>query len=262
MKKTVLCLLSAFTLLFAANAYAQKTLSVTPSRNYISVAVSEIAPFTVISVTDDIDVEFRQGPAASASIYGSDNLVELVDVSVLNGVLTVQYQQPVRVRGERRLKVMLSGPELTRVNVQNDGEVEIEGALNAQNLELHAMGLGEISADYVQADSVTLHATGRADIDLSNVQAQTLEAKAEGRGEIEASGTVSSAVLQNFGSGDIDAEHLRADMVSATVHGSGDISCYAAKSLDAHAMGSGKIKYKGYPAALTKTGKAKKIILD
>ena len=209
-------------------------------------------------MTDDIDVEFRQGPASTASIYGSDNLVDLVDVSVDNGVLTVKYAQPVRVRGERRLKVMLSGPELTRVNVQNDGEVDIEGTLNAKDLELHAMGLGDISADFVQADSVTLHATGRADIDVSNVTAQTLAAKAEGRGEIEASGSVTRATLENFGSGDIDADDLRADMVTAVVNGSGDVSCYAVKGLDAQVNGSGRVKYKGYPAALTKTVKPKK----
>lgn len=262
MKKTAVCLLAAFALLFTADAYAQKPLSVKPSQNYISVAVSEIAPFTVVSVTDDIDVEFRQGPTASASIYGSDNLVELVDVSVDNGVLTVQYAQPVRVRGERRLKVMLSGPELTRVNVQNDGEVDIEGALNAGDLELHAMGLGEISADFVQADTVTLHVTGRADIDVDNLNAKTLQAKAEGRGEIDVSGTVTRATLENFGSGDIDAEDLRADMVTAVVNGSGSVSCYAVKGLDAQVNGSGRVKYKGYPAALTKTGKAKKVVHD
>lgn len=262
MKRTILFAVCAGVLLLAMGAFAQKPLEVRAARSEASVTVDNWAPFTQVSVLDDIDVAFVQAAQTSATVFGSANLVELVDISVVNGVLQVKFSQPVRVRGEKRLEVLLTGPALEKITVQNDGEFEAEGLINAAALELHAMDRGEIALGTVQADRVFVHATGRAEAEISYLTADSFVAQAQDRGDIEAAGAASSAQLTNDGAGEIDAQHLRADTVTAQLNGSGDIKCRPVKVLTADVSGSGKIAYKGFPSTLTRTGKTRKIVRD
>lgn len=260
MRTTILFLSGAAVLLFAMGAFAQKPVNIKAGKAFASVTVADVQPFTSVSVLDDIDVAFTQSAQPSAGVYGSANLVELVEINVVNGVLQVKFSQPVRVRGEKRLEVVLSGPALEKVTVQNGGEFEAEGVLNATDLDLHVMGEGELSLGTVQAHAVSVHATGRAEAEIGYLTADSFTARAEGQADIEASGAVSSAELTNLGAGKVDAEHLRAAAVIATVNGTGDIKCRPVKELTANANGTGKIEYKGFPVTLTRTGKARKIV--
>lgn len=262
MKRTVVFTVCASVLLLGMGAFAQKPMEVRAMRSSASVTVPDLAPFTKVSVMDDIDVEFVQAAQTSATVYGAANLVELVDIDVVNGVLQVKFSQPVRVRGENRLEVLLTGPSLEKVSVQNGGEFEAEGMLNVADLELQAADQGEISLGTVQAGTVNVQASGRGEADISYLTANAFTAVAQDRAEVEVSGVVPMAELTNNGAGKIAAQHLRATAVTAVVNGAGDIKCRPVKTLTAHVSGSGKIIYKGFPSVLTNTGKTRKIVQD
>ena len=65
--------------------------TVTPSKKYITKELNNVSNFSSISVLGSPDVEYRQsnGSKTTVSIYGSDNLVDLLEVSTVNGVLQV-----------------------------------------------------------------------------------------------------------------------------------------------------------------------------
>lgn len=262
MKKTVVFAVCASVLLLGMGAFAQKPMEVRAVRSSSSVTVPDLAPFTKVDVMDDIEVAFVQAAQTSATVYGVANLVELVDIDVVNGVLQVKFKQPVRVRGENRLEVLLTGPSLEKVTVHNGGEFEAEGVLNTADLELQAAGQGEISLGTVRANSVNVQASGRAEADISYLTANAFTAVAQDRADVEVSGVVPAVELTNNGAGKIAAQHLRAAAVTAVVNGSGDIKCRPVKTLTAHVSGSGKIIYKGFPSVLTNTGKTRKIVQD
>lgn len=89
--------------------------SITPSKKYITKELNNVSNFSSIRVLGSPDVEYRQSSDSktTVSIYGSDNLVDLLEVSTVNGVLQVNIKKGVKIlSGERRLKVIASSPSL------------------------------------------------------------------------------------------------------------------------------------------------------
>lgn len=94
--------------------------SITPSKKYITKELNNVSNFSSIRVLGSPDVEYRQSSDSktTVSIYGSDNLVDLLEVSTVNGVLQVNIKKGVKIlSGERRLKVIASSPSLDDVDI-------------------------------------------------------------------------------------------------------------------------------------------------
>ena len=295
MKKMALAL-CALTLVFAWPVQA-KPVYVTASQNYITQEVTGLAPFTALSVSGQAEVDFRQGAEKEpfAVIYGSDNLVNLVEVKSDGKTLTVHYKDPLIIMGQRRLKVTVVAPSLERVEVRQSGEVDVQGLLTTTGLSLSADGEGEISFRSVNATNVTAQVSGDASIDFDSLACQTLNADARdtasfeserttcdavtlnasdraeasvggfsGRtvtaaasnnAEVDLKGTALTADLRASGSSELEADDLRADTVNATVSDSARMKVQAVQTLNADASKRATIVYKGYPDTINRHGK-------
>lgn len=235
-----------------------KAQTVTPSKKYITKELNNVGSFSAVNVLGSTDVEYRQssGSGTKVSIYGSDNLVDLVEVSAVNGVLQVSLKKGVRINsGERRLKVIASSPSLNRVDINGSADVYLKGMMKGSNLSLNIAGSGDIEAENLQYTGISCSVKGSGDVELKNVKANAVKADVQGSGDVEIKGSTRQATLTVKGSGDIKAEKLTADNVVANISGSGDINCYASKKLDAKVSGSGDIEYKGSPSSVSKEGR-------
>ncbi len=299
MKKLTLAL-CALTLVSAWPVQA-KPVVVTASQNYVTQEVTGLAPFTALSVSGQAEVDFRQGAEKEpfAVIYGSDNLVNLVEVKSDGKTLTVHYKDPLIIMGQRRLKVTVVAPSLERVEVRQSGEVDVQGLLSTTDLSLSADGEGEISFHSVNAAKVTAHASGDASIDFDSLSCQTLNAdvrdtasfesertscdavtvNAAGRGEasvegfagrtltataanyaeVDLKGSALVADLRASDSAELEADDLRGDTVNATVTDSARMKVQALQTLNADASKRGTIMYKGYPDKVNRHGKESNI---
>ena len=251
----VTSMLAVLTFLFVAGIQAQ---TVTPSKKYITKELNNVSNFSSIEVVGSTDVEYRQsnGSKTTISIYGSDNLVDLLEVSTANGVLQVNIKKGVKIlSGERRLKVIASSPSLNEVDIKGSADVYLKGIIKGADLNLNITGSGDIEAENLQYTNLSAFVKGSGDIDVKNTKAVTVRTIVSGSGDVNIRGSAQSAMLTVNGSGDISADKLVATNVTATVSGSGDISCYASKQLDAKVSGSGDIEYKGSPSVVNKQGK-------
>lgn len=251
-----LFLLTAILMLSMISGCALKQQRYTGSNNYITVTAFDNASFDGITVTGSPDVEYTQTPEpGKVLIYGPDNLVDLLELNIRGGVLTVQYKSDIIIAGDRRPKVIASGRELRKVTVTGSGDIEIKNTVEGDNLEVMVTGSGDVEAHRLHFRSINAWVTGSGDIDLGYVQCDHFSAQVTGSGDIEAGGEAGDASLTVSGSGDIDAEELRVKNTSARVTGSGSIDCRAEQRLDATVQGSGDITYRGNPAQLTLNGK-------
>ena len=251
----VTSMLAVLMFLFITGMQAQ---TVTPSKKYITKELNNVSNFSSIKVLGSTDVEYRQssGSKTEISIYGSDNLVDLLEVSTANGVLQVNIKKGVKIlSGERRLKVIASSPSLDEVDIKGSADVYLKGTIKGVDLTLNITGSGDIEAENLQYTNLSAYIKGSGDIDVKNVKGTTVKTIVSGSGDVKMKGSTQTAMLTVNGSGDISADKLTATNVVATVSGSGDISCYASKQLDAKASGSGDIEYKGSPSIVNKQGK-------
>ena len=147
--------------------------TVTPSKKYITKELNNVSNFSSIRVLGSPDVEYRQsnGSKTTVSIYGSDNLVDLLEVSTVNGVLQVNIKKGVKIlSGERRLKVIASSPSLNQVDIKGSADVYLKGTIKGNDLNLNIAGSGDIEAENLQYANIFALVKGSGDIDLKNVK--------------------------------------------------------------------------------------------
>lgn len=255
----VTSVLTVLLFLFVAGTQAQ---TITPSKKYITKEVKEVSYFSSINVLGCPDVEYTQstGSKTTVSIYGSDNLVELLEVSTVNGVLQVNMKKGVNIQGgDFQLKVIASSPTLDQVEIKGSSDVSLKGTIKGGNMRLIITGSGDIDAENLQIENLLATVKGSGDISLKKLKATSVDIKVNGSGDVEVKGSTQKADLTVNGSGDISASSLIAANVIATVSGSGDIECYASRQIDAKVGGSGDIDYKGSPKIVNKQGRKDQI---
>lgn len=246
---------------------AASVFSVQPARartaaDYTSRAVENLAAFTAVDVRGDAEVDFMQRADASVTVSGRDKFVNAAQVRVEKNTLIISFDEPMFRRDKDKLRIMVTAPELSAVSVSQNAEVNVLGALKTETLALTASHNGDISIDDLDVQTLTVMASDRAEVDVNRLAADSVRAVASGHAEIELAGMTKEVYLENNGSGDIDAGDLRAFSAKAVVNGSGDVEVFATDTLDASAMGRGKIEYKGVPARINPAGNTRKIVQD
>ena len=273
MKRNLFFILTSFLLVTACTS-AQ---GIKGSKNYITKNVP-IENFHSIVVKGSPNVIYTQKPGKpTLEIYGSDNIVPLLETYVENGTLTVRFKKNTRMKETGKLEIRVSGAEIREALVQGSGDftfanglksenelvVKVHGSgdvrgekINCKNLSATVQGSGDLYLTSIRTDFLETRVQGSGDVKLSDIEALSAKATVQGSGDVVLSGSVDNAASYYVqGSGDIQASNLKATHVLAEVRGSGDIRCYAVKALKGGVYGSGDVGYKGNPEIVfTKEG--------
>lgn len=199
----------------------------------------KIGSFDKINLQGSPTVIYTQSAdnKSTLEVYGSDNILNLVECTVSDGTLFVSFKKGTNIEfgKEGRLKVMASSPMLKDVLLQGSGDLKVKGT--------------NVAGD------VTVNLSGSGDLDFVGIQGETVKAELQGSGDLKVAGTAERAVLSLRNSGDLNAKDLKAVDVDASVNGSGSISCYVSGTLKCNISGSGDIGYKGSPVNIHSNGK-------
>ena len=169
-----------------------------------TMTVSE-SGYTQIDLRGSADLFVTIGPEESISIKGSEERVNNVKTSVVDGVLVIEEESDglfARTNGE--LTITVTAPSIDSVRLSGSGDIEVTGA---------------------KGESISLALSGS--------------------GEIHVSGEVDTASFTVSGSGEIHSTDLIAKNVSVSISGSGDADVYASESIDVKISGSGDVTYIG-----------------
>lgn len=257
------------------------------SKNYITKQLEAPGDIEVIDVIGPPDVEYYRSSdsTSSLSVYGSDNVVDLVEATVSGNTLRVKFRDGVNgmnsgkirkrdriwIDGDPKIKVVVSTPGILRTAmVTGSGDLKINGTVSGRTIELRVTGSGDIEAkklDYdgitmsvtgsgdigietVKTNNIVMSVTGSGDIEIANLVADTIKASVTGSGDIELAGSSPQATYLISGSGDIEAHKVLTNSATAKISGSGGITCHAIDILTASVTGSGSIRYAGNPASV------------
>lgn len=249
------------------------------SKNYVTKDI-KAESFNKIELSCSATVSYTQSNDGSTKVqvYGSDNLVDLLDISVSKGSLTVRFKKNTRISfwKDGRLKVIASSPSLDAAILQGSGDINLESDINCDNFSMLLQGSGDIDAKSIksannvdvrlqgsgdievkggiEAKNVMLNLQGSGDLKVVKVAANDVNAQLHGSGDLKVNGTTRTATLALHSSGDLDAKNLQAVNVTATINGSGDLSCHATGTLKAGVNGSGDLGYKGNPSRVELIG--------
>lgn len=238
----------AMALIFSNSACAQSG-RIIANKNYTTKEVITDGNFNAVKLMGSPDVIYTQTNGKThIEIYGSDNIVDLLDVFVEKGTLIVKYKSNTQIQNNGKLEVRVSAPALNRMEVHGSGDITLtNGITTNKDVAFSVNGSGDIDGSNISCSQLTVTVNGSGDIKLNNLKTESTGVQVNGSGDIALSGTTQTANYSVSGSGDISAAKLEADNVSAKVSGSGDITCHAVTYLKARINGSGGIAYKGKP---------------
>ena len=230
MKTTRITLLLTMLLIgILATSGKAEVKDIKPSKNYIT-RNYKVAGFDKLDISTVADVYYTQSTdgTTSVEIYGPDNIVELIQLSIKNKTLTIFLEKKNRVKNIKKMKVTISSPNLYALSFKGVGDVNIAKGIKTTTLDLSNHGVGNIVVD--------------------GVECETLKVVSSGVGNIKLLGETQSVTLTSDGVGNINASELKSVHVVASAQGVGNISCYATESISAKAGGIGNITYKGNPS--------------
>lgn len=220
------CLLTSCTFV-AERAEGLKPSNKSITRDY------EIKNFIAIDANTVSNIHYTQSTDGKSSlqIYGPDNFVDLIQVSVKGNTLILTMDKQKKIRNTKSLKITISSPNLDRISFRGVGNINIENKLTTNTLDIESKGVGNI--------------------DIQDLSCLNLTVSSMGVGNVNLKGKTENANLYSKGVGDVEATELEAVHVKASSYGVGNISCNATESLDAIVRGIGSINYKGSPVQKT-----------
>lgn len=190
----------------------------------------DITEFSSIESSIVGNINIRQGQTTNVTAEGNEEILDILEVKIENGTLVLDMEERLLKRFNRsanKLTVSITTPNLTYIDSEGVGNIVIEGTFKTPELTINSSGVGNITAE--------------------NLQAGYIKIDSEGVGNIILGGTADNIDIKSEGVGNVEAEKLRAKNAFASSEGVGNVSCFASEYLKASSDGIGNITYYGKP---------------
>jgi hypothetical protein len=185
--------------------------------------------YNSISLAMSATVYFTPGLDYSLQVCGQENILNQIVTEVEGTRLVVRVKQGVILKNYEPIRVYISAPDVSGLEVSGSGDIFTEGTWIIDNLSANISGSGTIN--------------------VATLDVRQFSANISGSGSVKAaSGKAVREDLKISGSGTIDLRSIEAETVYTTISGSGDTYLTVINLLDATISGSGNIWYYGTPA--------------
>lgn len=183
-----------------------------------------VEDFNRISVSGMFEVHLRQADENSLKVVADENLHELIESRVENGVLQISTKEDIGRAEELDLYIGLKDLEA----------MEFSGAVSVKNV-------GELSGAELHLES-----SGAAEIKLS-VDYDQISIELSGASEIEMSGEADQLRLSSSGASEVKFFELKVDRMRLDLSGASDVEVSVEEDLSLEASGAAEIVYRGNP---------------
>jgi hypothetical protein len=223
----ILCFVS-FPLLHSCVFHYGKTLK---GNHQIVNETIDIDDYDAIALSLSANVVYRQisqeEPFLQVSV--DENIFPLLDISVINKRLVIKEKEDANLQASHFV-IYTNSRSLRKVSISGSGDVLLEKAVNAREMDISITGSGDLKSDSLYCERLNVAITGSGDVDLK--------------------GAATDASFHITGSGDIEAYDYLVEHLDCRISGSGDIYARVDKKLYARISGSGDIRYKGDPESV------------
>lgn len=148
--------------------------------------------FQVVTVRGAFHVHVVPADVAQAVIAGDENLLQLVELDVADGVLSVGLAQNVAYSSGHLLHVRLQVPQVAAVCLAGAGSVTVMD-VQREGFAIEISGTGTVTAAG-QVDTVLLRIPGTGSIDTVALRAANADIKVKGVGDVDAYASASAKV--------------------------------------------------------------------
>ncbi|MCK4140475.1 DUF2807 domain-containing protein [Ralstonia pseudosolanacearum] len=148
--------------------------------------------FEVVTVRGAFHVHVVPADVAQAVVTGDENLLRLVDLEVVDGVLTVGVAQNVAYSSAHLLHVRLQVPQVAAVCLVGAGSVTVMD-VQRDGFAIEISGAGTVTAAG-RVDTVLLRLPGSGSIDTAALRAAHADIELKGVGDVDTCASTSAKV--------------------------------------------------------------------
>lgn len=185
--------------------------------------------FDKISISAPADARITIGGAPALHVEGYANVLQLLRSEVAHNTLRIYIEDEADLSTDKDIKMDISLPALTGLELSGAGKVSVDNAVTAQDFSLRSAGAGTVSFADLRVQSFKADMSGAADLALKG-------------------GTIGEGNFKISGSGNLSAFGVTQQAASISISGAGSAEVTAASRLDAAISGAGTVRYKGHPA--------------
>lgn len=246
--------------LVSCNLLAQRKPKIKGNRTVTEVR-QELPPFRAIELSDDLEVNIREGNSHGYSITADDNLVDILKFKVEGETLFISSFY--NITSKKKLEITVSCPTLEKIVLQS-GELIGSDLITSDILNIRTLGNSKIRfnarASYVElmmennssgelnfdADSLDVKLMDKSDVSVygqGGVSSYNLDQQASARLE----GTADTVKIRLAGNADLKAAKYEAAVVLAELSTSAKAELHAFRSFELHASGSSRVYLYGNP---------------
>lgn len=221
-----------------------------------------------VSLESSLGVTISQGETQVVTMNGYENLFDLVNLKVENGVLKVALNG--NTPNDFNVTIDIVVPTIQKLATNSSGGIAVNKFANLNNLKLDVNASGSIrfreqtnlndkleismgnnaSGDVKFDGMVELldaDLKGSGSFESTELIVGTCNISASGSGDIQLTGSVDLLDIQLAGSGSLEAFSMIAKECKANMTRSGSIQINLKEKLDIRISGSGDFSYKGNP---------------
>ncbi|OUJ76060.1 head GIN domain-containing protein [Hymenobacter crusticola] len=197
--------------------------------------------FSKVELKINAEVVLTQGPTQEVRIEAQRNILDVLETELSGDKLEIEYGH-YNVRSHDPVKVYITVPSLSEVEVAGSGKIRSAGPWTASSFRTHVSGSGEIIMSFAKVDG--------------------LRTNVSGSGEVRLSGVAQSHNTTISGSGKIYAYELASQDTYASISGSGKTYVAAARTLEVDLSGSGSVYYRGNPKVSSRISGSGKVLAE
>ena len=200
-----------------------------------------VGNFTGVSSEMSGTVNFAIAPVYKVEITAQQNILDVLNTNVVNGVLHIDFKDNVRVKQHEDLLINITAPYADYFRLSGSGNMNVQGDLAANNLKVTISGSGNIAvANATIADKIDADVSGSGNISIANGSAVNEEVDISGSGKVEMPGVAAqNAVTHTSGSGDVKL--ALSTNLDVNISGSGSVYYHGNPIISTHISGSGKV---------------------
>jgi hypothetical protein len=193
--------------------------------------VRTVNSFNRIDLKINAEVVVTQGSPQQVRVEAQRNVLDVLETELNGDELQIEFGK-VNIRDHDPIKVYITTPNLTEVQLSGSGKIRSGAPLNTPTCVVDVSGSGEVELNFAQATS--------------------LRTNLSGSGEMRLSGISQSHNSSTSGSGRISAYNLATQDTYASITGSGRTYVQVSRTLNAEISGSGTVYYRGNPTVSTR----------
>lgn len=191
----------------------------------ISQESTEVDSFASVVLKCPADVYLSQNYfPRTVTVKAQQNIIDLLEFNVVDHRLVIDTKTC--FRSDEKVEVYVNNDVFEELKVNGSGDIHSLTDILGRELSIKINGSGDVTAE---------------------VKNRLLVVDINGSGDVNLSGTSKRMEVSIDGSGDVKAPNMTCESTSVSIKGSGDVFVNADKYLEATILGSGDIRYTGFP---------------